>query len=131
MKLIRFVCLYSLTSLACSSPRARQQTARDSLLGPGPEHLAGTNVRRFPPDSSFVERYRYLLNGKHVGANCFYVSGMIPLDKQDELDDTREEDLDRCIQLRVVGHVKERRVRAFSVEPGDNVRSATGRVRSP
>ena len=124
-------CLCGLTGLACTSPRSEPRSTNDTASSAVQEHLPGENVRRFPMDSDFVERYRYVLQGQRVGRDCLYRSRPVPADKQDQLETVLEEDLDRCVAIRIVGHAKGGQATVFRIEPGDNVRTSTGSTRRP
>ena len=93
-------CVLCVLSLACSSPKPGPASqGRSAERGAqAPEHLAGKNVGRYPVDTAFVERTRYVLQGERVGKNCRYRSkGAL---REGEIETVLEEDYENCIALR-------------------------------
>ena len=111
--LILFGCV---TVATCARPKPVQDTRL---------HLQTPDAARYSDDSNFVERKRFILEGRRVGTECRYPNAGQMQDR--EVETTLEYDRVRCLELRAVGPLRFSSPSPFDrIEPGDSVRIRRG-----
>jgi hypothetical protein len=130
MNRVRILCCLAFVGCTSPSPATDADQALKVGSGPAPEHLPGENVRRLPDEPGFVERYRYVLYGQRIGNGCQYYSRTVD-SRPNEVEMVREEDMDRCIALRVVGAVKGYMPGPPVIESKDHIHRSAGSTKSP